>query len=66
MLVVWKKDNNNYYYRFVNGFYCNYEVGYLNRYGHEVILIIEFSNTPKVNLRQKLIYNLIGFLKKRI
>ena len=66
MLVIWKKNNDNYYFRFVNGFYCKYEVGYVNQYNHEVILIIDIPFTTKINFRQKLIYNIIGFLKKRI
>ena len=66
MLVVWKKNNDNYYFRFVNGMYCKYEVGYVNQYNHEVILIIDTPYTKTINFRQKLIYNLISFLKKRI
>ena len=56
MLVVWKKDSNSYYFRFVNGMYCKYEIGYRNQYNHEVILIIDIpytKQTPLYSLFQK-------------
>lgn len=66
MLVVWKKDNDNYYFRFVNGMYCKYDIGYCNQYGHEVILIVDTPYTKQYNFRQKLIMNIVSFLNRRI
>lgn len=40
-IVVWKKNDNSYYYRVYNHCFLHFDVGYHNSYGHEVILIIE-------------------------
>lgn len=65
MLVVWKKKDNNYYYKSVKGFYCNYEVGYINQYGHEIVLIInDFGYLPyKSSFPKKFLKKTIRFLK---
>lgn len=64
MIVVWKRPNDTYYFRDVKGFYTNYQIGYLNQYNHEVILIIENSVSPHYSMGQKFIKFLIRFLRK--
>ena len=41
MYVVWKKPDNEIYYKFVKGTCKNYYIGYKNQYCHEVICIIK-------------------------
>lgn len=67
LLVIWfNKNKNSYYYKFVSGFYCKYEVGYVNQYDHEVIMIIDVYNDllKKVSLKKRVITKLISFLQK--
>ena len=40
-IVIWKKNNNSYYYRIYHHCFLKYDVGYHNSYGHEVVLIID-------------------------
>lgn len=64
MLVIWKKKDNNYYYRVVSGYYCNYEVGYINQYGHEIILIINnFYLMNRTSFPKRFLRKTIRFLK---
>ena len=66
MLVVWRKKENEYYYKRVKGYYANYDIGYTNQYGHVVILVIKDNNTPryKFSFRTRFIRKLIFLLKK--
>ncbi len=42
-ITVWHNLNyDTYNYKIVK--FCNYKVGYVNKYDHELILIINFSN----------------------
>lgn len=68
-LVVWYNPNKkNYYYKFVNGWYTDYKMGYKNQYNHEVILIIDdcYIMKPKIPLKKRLIKRIIRFLDKQL
>lgn len=62
-IVVWKRPNNTYYYRYVKGTYKKYFVGYYNQYNHEVVLIIE-PTIRKVSIKKRFKCFLIRYIKK--
>lgn len=62
-IVVWKRPDNTYYYRFVKGTYAKYYVGFENQYDHVVILII-YPNERKVSIKEKIKFSLIRYIKK--
>lgn len=68
LLIIWHKPIDNvYYYKLVNGFYANYNVGFKNSYGHEIILIIPVDfEIKKPTLKKRLIKRLISFLEKKL
>lgn len=63
MLIIWKKPNNEYYSRKVRGTYQKYEVGYINQYGHEIVLIIDLQNS-KIPFWKRYIECRRDFLRK--
>lgn len=66
-IIVWYNPKKNiYYYKKVKGFYADYYVGYVNSYGHEVVLLIDnlFINTYRQSFKVRLINRLIRFLEK--
>lgn len=50
-IVIWKKNDDSYYYRIYRKTFLPFEVGYHNSYGHEVILII--NDLQEKKLRRK-------------
>lgn len=59
-IVVWKKKDNSYYYKIVKTHYSDYYIGYVNSYGHEVVLIIDnlqyrVATNKKKRIKRKLI-----------
>lgn len=64
--TIWHNPNNNtYYYKKVHTFSARHPVGYINQYGHEVILTIElYKEYYRVPLKRRLIMKLISFLEK--
>lgn len=65
-VIVWHNLNNDtYYYKLVNGFYMNYNVGYINHYNHKIIVIVPniYTSSYRVSLRKKVLTNLISFLQ---
>ena len=68
-IVIWyKPKDNSYYYKIVRGCYCNYEVGYINRYGHVIILVIDIFKDIyyKPSLKKRVLTKIISFLQKYI
>lgn len=67
-IVIWyNKKKQEYYYRKVRGTYMNYEIGYINQYNHEVILVIDVNDLlyiKKPTFKTKLINRLIDLLNK--
>lgn len=45
-IVIWKKNDNTYYYRVYKHLFLHFDVGYHNSYGHEVIFIINDLEIP--------------------
>lgn len=71
MLIIWKKPNNEYYSRKVRGTYQKYEVGYVNQYDHEIVLIIDLQNSKEplwrkyINFRMRYLKKLEQFFERR-
>lgn len=65
-IIIWKRQDCTYYYRIVRGMYCDYHIGYINRYGHEIVLIIENLeyNVKKTPYKTRLKRKLINYLEK--
>ena len=67
-IVVWlNKNKNNYYFKKVKGTYMTYEVGYINQYNHEVILVIDVYDLvfkKRTSIKERLINRLIDLLNK--
>lgn len=66
LLIYHNPKNNSYYYRKKLNLYTEYEIGYVNGYGHEIVLIIDLGPTEKIPFRRKIINRLIAFLQKRL
>lgn len=65
-LVVWHNPNKNiYYYKIIKRHQFNYVVGYKNRFGHVIVLVIENIGFKvyKVSLKKRVLNNLICFLQ---
>lgn len=63
-LVIWKKDDNDFYYKIV-GTFGKSELGYKNHYGHEIVYSIDFGQIfYKPNILKKVIKRFIRFLQK--
>lgn len=65
-IIVWRKPDNTYYHRKVNGFYTNYQIGYENQYNHKIVDIIDFyiEYQKPMSLRKRVLTNTISFLQK--
>ena len=65
VLIIWRKPDNTYYWRVIKKNY-NYYVGFINQYGHEVILIVDiFKNFfYKEKIKNVVIKKLISFLHR--
>lgn len=65
-IVIWKKQNNIYYYRIIKGHYFDYKVGYKNQYDHEIVLIIDSLEyrIRKSSKKQKIKKALINYINK--
>lgn len=69
VLVVWlNKNNRKYYYKISKQTYVSYQVGYINQYGHEVVLIVPINEFIKdeqshINYKNILINKCICFLE---
>lgn len=65
-LIIWYNPNkDSYYYKYVNGFYQDYYVGFKNQYEHEVILIIKLIyHKYKLPIKKRIKRKLISFLDK--
>ncbi len=74
-IIVWHNLNyDTYYYKIVK--FCNYKVGHINKYNHEIIMIIDFGyicdfwcyrKTKRIFLKKvlrRLIFFLQNILKK--
>lgn len=65
-LIIWKKQDNTYYHKVVKTHYADYQIGYKNSYGHEVVYIIthlEFR-IKKTPFKKKLKRKLINYIEK--
>lgn len=65
-LVVWHNLNKNtFYVKAVHGYYCNYQVGYINQYNHKIVYIydINYSSRQKKSLLDLAISPVIVFLR---
>ena len=65
-LVVWHNLNKNtFYVKAVHGYYCKYEVGYINQYNHKIVYIydIHYSSRQKKSLVELSLSPVIAFLK---
>lgn len=63
-IVVWFNRNSKEYYYKKYKVFCDYKIGYLNGYNHEVILVIDLSDLfYKMPLKRRLIKRLIRFLE---
>lgn len=63
-LVIWRKYNNEFYYKVV-GIFGKCDVGFKNSYGHEIVYSIDFNQVfYKPNFFKKVIKRLIRFLQK--
>lgn len=66
-LIIWFNPRKKiYYYRVINNFISNYYEGYINQYGHIVVLVIDIYKDLiyKEPLRNKVIRKFISFLHK--
>ena len=66
-IVIWKKKDNTYYYRIYRHCFLNFDVGYHNSYGHEVVFIIddlEFKRPIKRFSKEKFKKNLIKCINR--
>ena len=65
VIVVWRKPDNTYYYRIINRNH-DHRVGYMNGYGHEIVLIIDIFDSffHKEKLKKVVIRKLISFLHR--
>lgn len=68
LIIVWHNLNyDTYYYKIVKGFYSSYNIGYVNKYNHKIILVIPISNLIykyKVSPLRKVLRKFISFLQK--
>ena len=67
-LIIWYNPNKNiYYYKYVNGFYQDYYVGFVNQYDHVVVLVIKLIYfKERQPLRKRIKRKLISFLEKNL
>lgn len=67
-IIVWKKPNNTYYYKIIKGHYCNYYVGYINQYGHEIVLIIDNLEyrVRKIPIKKRIKKKIINYIDNNL
>lgn len=64
IVIYHNPRKNEYYYKIVKGYYRKYAVGQKNRYGHIILLVIEYKDIyKKPTLLRKVIKKLISFLQ---
>lgn len=66
-LIVWYNPNKKeFYYKVICNIVTNYEEGFVNQYGHIVVLVIDIYKDLiyKEPLRNKVIRKFISFLHK--
>lgn len=66
-LVVWHNLNyDSYYYKIIKGYYGVYEVGYINQYNHEIVLVIDkiYFQVYKPPIKKRVLRKMISFLQK--
>lgn len=67
LCVIWFNRKKDYhYYRIVKGSYKRYYIGYINQYGHEVVLIIRLKYdiyVKKTSIKKRVLKKLISFLQ---
>lgn len=65
-IIIWRKPDNTYYHKKVNGSYKKYYVGYQNQYGHEIVDIVDYyiEYHKPISLRKTVLTNTISFLQK--
>lgn len=65
-IIIWFNPIKNvYYHRIVCNIITKYEVGYVNKYGHKVVDVIDLRSIfYKEPLKNKVIKRVIAFLHK--
>lgn len=72
-IVIWHNPNRNtYYYKIIKGSYKTYDVGFVNQYNHEVIMVINITdicsscywNKRRFLFFHKVLRKFISFLQK--
>lgn len=64
IVIYYNPNKKEYYYKIVNWCYQKYVVGNKNKYGHIIILVIEYKDIyRRPTLLRKVIKNLISFLQ---
>lgn len=67
-LVIWKRKDNSYYYRFVSCTYRGYSEGDINSWGHIVILVIPGIYIQRIKstkrIKRIVLSKIIRFLEK--
>lgn len=69
-IVVYHNLNKNnhgkeFYYKKLKGYYCEYYIGYINQFNHEVILIIDMPDvTENYTIKNRIINKLQNWLNK--
>lgn len=66
-ITIWfNRNKNQYYYKKVKGTYMQYEIGYVNQYNHELLLLIDVTDLPRHRepLRNRIINCFINLLYK--
>lgn len=66
-LIVWHNLNKNtFYVKAVHGYYCKYELGYINQYNHKIVYIYDihsYSIRQKKSLLELSLSPIVAFLK---
>lgn len=66
-ILVWYNPNkDSYYYRKYVIVPFEYEIGYKNGYGHEIVLIIDLTGHEKIDRKKVFIKRIIRFLNKLV
>lgn len=65
-IVIWHNTKKNtYYWKYISNIIPRYTEGYVNSYGHKVILVINLYKDilHKPTFKKKVLSRLIGFLQ---
>lgn len=66
-LIIWKREDNSYYYKIVVGTYQHYFVGFINSYGHVIVLIIPIQFViSRPSFKKRLYKRIISYLEKKL